>query len=79
MISLGVGGKWGPAKEKRGSSSIRVALHISLYGTPEKKGFHHKNGHSQRYSKRRPYSQSNPKLTKSIHKLWQPWWLTDSP
>jgi len=41
MISLGVGGKWGFAKEKRGSSSItrRVALHISLYGNPEKKGF----------------------------------------
>jgi len=37
MISLGVGGKWGPAKKKRGSSVIKGALHISLYGTPEKK------------------------------------------
>jgi len=34
---MGAGGKRGLAEEKRGSSGIKAALHITLYGTTKKK------------------------------------------
>ena len=37
IISLGVGGKRGLVKGKRGSSAIEAALHIPPYGMLEKK------------------------------------------
>jgi len=65
-------GKEGPSGEKRGSSWVKAAFQI-LHRIPSKSVVsYHKSGHP----KKPPCTGGSTRLTRSIHRLWQPRWPT---